>query len=356
MTRGLRDRGHDVRLFCTPNERRLLADQAEKRGVVPEDGLKLAAKKILGSLQDIRKLKNMIREETPDILHVHLSPDHAIGALACRKIGGRTRLIRTIHSSHTLKPRVFRGRLYGSMTDGFITLCEKDKAVMSENFDVSPARVSVIHGAVDINRFNSNMEARLGRAEFGLKMTTPVIGMVSRFQEHRRHGMVLSIVGRLLKNHPNLRLLLVGRGEYRPVIEKTVRALGLEKHVIFTGYRDGDLPQVYSAMDILVFPAVGTDGSCRAALEAMAVGCPVVGFRVGALPDTILDGKTGRLVDDGDEKGLENALGDLLYDRSVTQKMGEGARLRIETGYTETLRTSKTEQFYEAVLKKEKLS
>ncbi|HEY5649620.1 MAG TPA: glycosyltransferase family 4 protein [Nitrospiria bacterium] len=354
LTRDLRERGHEVRLFCTPNERRLLADRAEVRGVVPEGEFKLEANKILGSLGDIRKLKALIKKEEPDILHVHLSPDHAIGALALRKAGVRTRLVRTIHNSRTLEMRAFRGKLYGAMTDGFITLGEGDKALLLERFKVSPERVSVIHGAVDIKRFNSNMEARLGRAEFGLKMTTPVIGMVARFQKHRRHNMVISIIGRLIKNYPNLKLLLVGRGEHQEAIEEMVRNKGLDRHVIFAGYRDEDLPQVYAAMDILVFPKAGSDGSCRAVLEAMAVGRPVVAFKVGALSDTIVHGKTGCLVPEGDEKELERALEDLLYDRSTAQNMGEEARLLIESSFNETLRAERTERFYEGVLRQGK--
>ena len=388
LCRDLKNRGHDVRLFCTPNPRRLLADQAVRRGVTPESDLWLAPKHPVLTALDIRRLKQMLRRERPDILHLHLSSDHWIGGLAARWAKGTTRIeqradasvgkgeapkggdrfeicphpgggmvappiiVRTIHHPQTIQSRPFRSRLYESLTDGFITLCKRDREALRQTYCIGPKPVSVIHGAVDTTRFHSDAEARLGRAEFGLKMTTPVIGMVARFQPHRRHDLMIAAMDRLQKSVPLIRLILVGRGEHRPVIEQLVRGRGLDQRVIFAGYRDRDLPQIYAAMDILVMPAAGSDGSCRAALEAMAVGRPVVGFPVGALPETIVEGVTGHLVPEGDAEALADCLSALLSDRPRMQAMGEAARKRIEAEFTEALRVRKTEEFYNSLIAK----
>jgi glycosyltransferase involved in cell wall biosynthesis len=159
-------------------------------------------------------------------------------------------------------------------------------------------------------------------------------------------------MARLQKIFPTIRLLLVGRGEHQPVLERIVREKDLERCVIFTGYRDRDLPQIYAAMDVAVLLAAGSDGSCRAALEAMAVGRPVVGFPVGALPETIVEGITGHLVPEGDAEKLTERLGALLSDRSRMQSMGEAARKRIEAEFTEESRVRKTEEFYNSLIVK----
>jgi glycosyltransferase involved in cell wall biosynthesis len=182
-------------------------------------------------------------------------------------------------------------------------------------------------------------------------MTTPVIGMVARFQPHRGHAILIEAMARLQKLFPTIRLLLVGRGEHQPVLERLVRDLKLEQCVVFTGYRDRDLPQIYAAMDVAVLLASGSDGSCRAALEAMAVGRPVVGFPVGALPETIVEGVTGHLVPEGDIDKLTDCLAALLSDRSRMQAMGEAARKRIDSEFTEAVRLERTESFYRSLLK-----
>ncbi|MBI3597180.1 MAG: glycosyltransferase family 4 protein [Nitrospirae bacterium] len=350
LCRDLKNQGHDVRLFCTPNSRRLLADQAVQRGVTPESDLWLAREHPVLIALDIRRLRGILRQNRPDILHLHLSADHWIGALAAGWAGGVTRVVRTIHHPRTVERRPFRSWLYESLTDGFVTLCEKDRGQLTRNYRIDPMRVSVIHGAVDTKRFHFDVEARLGRAEFGIKMTTPVIGMVARFQPHRRHEILIEAMTRLQKLFPTIRLLLVGRGEHQPVLEQIVREKSLERCVIFTGYRDRDLPQIYAAMDVAVLLASGNDGSCRAALEAMAVGRPVIGFPVGALPETIVEGVTGHLVAEGDAEKLAACLAALLSDRSRMQSMGEAARKRIETEFTETVRLERTVAFYHLLI------
>jgi L-malate glycosyltransferase len=346
LCRDLGNRGHEVRLFCTPNPRRLLAAQAVQRGVTPDDRLRLDRKNPFRIGSDIRGLKNLLKRDRPDILHVHLSADHWIGALAGRWAGGVTRVVRTVHHPRSIDPRPFRAKLYESMTDGFITLCEKDREDIKRTYRIDSKPVAVIHGAVDTARFHFDSEARLGRAEFGLKMTTPVIGMVSRFQAHRRHEAMIAVIERLQKKLPQVRLLLVGRGEHQPMIEKMVKDRGLDRHVIFAGYRDRDLPQIYAAMDVAVQLASGSDGSCRASLEAMAVGRPVVGFPVAALPETVVEGITGHLVPIDDLDGLTDRLEAVLTDRSRSQSMGEAGRRRIEAEFTEDARIRKTEAFY----------
>ncbi len=351
LCRDLKNHGHEVRFFCAPNPRRLLADQAVQRGVTPGTDLWLATKHPVRAVIDMARLKNILRRERPDLLHLHLSADHWIGALAARWAGGPTQVVRTIHHPRTIEPRPFRSRLYESLTDGFVTLCEKDREQLRRTYRIDPKPVSVIHGAVDTTRFHSDVEARLGRAEFGLKMTTPVIGMVARFQPHRRHDLMIAAIERLQKRLPMVRLLLVGRGEYQPEIEKLVKDRGLEQRVIFAGYRDRDLPQIYAAMDVFVMLASGSDGSCRAALEAMAVGRPVVGFPVGALPETIVEGITGHIVKEENSEALADCLAALLSDRRQMQAMGEAARKRIEAEFTEAVRLARTEAFYRSLLK-----
>jgi glycosyltransferase involved in cell wall biosynthesis len=100
--------------------------------------------------------------------------------------------------------------------------------------------------------------------------------------------------------------------------------------VIFTGYREDDLPEVLAALDVFVLLAPGSEGSCRAALEAMAVGKPVVAARVGALQDIVLDGETGLLIEPHAHTALAYAISRLCRAPEHARQMGLRGRQRIE--------------------------
>jgi glycosyltransferase involved in cell wall biosynthesis len=354
LCRDLIKAGHQVRLFTTPHSSRLLADKAAERAVIPSGDLWLARKHPLLTGWDILRLKQILEKEKPDILHLHLSVDHWIGALAARWSGGAARVVRTIHHPRTIPRRIFQGWLYEKGTDAFITLSNTDRNRMLESYAISPDRVTVVHGAVDTGRFHPDYDPRPVRAEFGIKPGAPVIGLVARFQPHRGHEALISAVAELRKHLPTVRVILVGRGEHRPPMEELVKKLGLEHHVLFAGYRDRDLPNVYGAMDVKVFLESGADTSCRAVLEAMACGLPVVAFAVGALPDTVLNGVTGYLVPKGDTALLMKRVAEVLEDRVTARRMGEEGRRRVEEGFSEAARRENTEAFYDAVLSRPK--
>jgi D-inositol-3-phosphate glycosyltransferase len=83
-----------------------------------------------------------------------------------------------------------------------------------------------------------------------------------------------------------------------------------------------------AAADCFALMAAGSDESCRAALEAMAAGRPVVARAVGALPETVVDGETGLLVGDESPEAVAAALGAILADPARARAMGELGRRR----------------------------
>jgi glycosyltransferase involved in cell wall biosynthesis len=98
--------------------------------------------------------------------------------------------------------------------------------------------------------------------------------------------------------------------------------------VFFAGYRDADLPAVLGALDVFVLMGAGSDDSCRAALEAMAAGRPVLAARVGALPDAVVHGETGLLLDEPTPAAVSASLERLLSAPSEARAMGEAGRRR----------------------------
>ena len=350
LCEGLTKKGHHVQLFCSQNPGNLVAQKAEAKGVETVTSLHLSTQKPLLSLLDIPRLRRILIRTLPDILHLHLSVDHWVGSMGTVFLPTQAKIIRTIHHPRALNARPFRQWLYGLKTDAFVTLSESDRKRLHDQFKVDRNRTMVIKGAVDTLNFHPDHDPRPIRAEFGIKSTAPVVGMVARFQDYRRHDLLIKSIAALKEKLPMIRLLLVGRGEHREALEALVRSLGLVHHVLFAGYRDQDLPQVYAAMNVMVLLASGSDGSCRAILEAMSCGVPVVAFPVGALPETIVEDVTGHLVPDGDLDQLTRTLSALLGDRNRMIRMSESARKHMEKYFQEKHRVEKTERFYESLI------
>jgi glycosyltransferase involved in cell wall biosynthesis len=102
-------------------------------------------------------------------------------------------------------------------------------------------------------------------------------------------------------------------------------------------------------MDCFVLLGAGSEESCRAVLEAMAMERPVVAARVGALPETVLDGATGRLVE-RDPEAVASALATILAEPARARAMGMAGRRRVEALFSSEARAAAVEHIYERVL------
>ena len=101
-----------------------------------------------------------------------------------------------------------------------------------------------------------------------------VIGHIGRFSPQKNHTFLLNIFREIVKNHPMVKLLLIGDGDGMENVKDKARAIGIADHVIFTGVRS-DVPQLMQAMDIFVFPSL-YEGLPVTMVEAQAAGLPCV--------------------------------------------------------------------------------
>ena len=343
LARALRDRGHRVRFACIRGD--ALEARATAAMLRPVDGLSLertARPWIL--IHDVRALRRLARDDRIQVVHAHLTHDHWLATVALR--GLSCRLVRTVHHRRAVRTGPTARWLF-SGTDAVLAASQAIAAAIRDA-GLPARRLTVVPGAVDAGRFRSDADPSAVRAELGLG-PGPVLGCVARLVPGRGHDALLRAVSRLRGSWPTLRLLLVGRGEGQPAIEELVRALGLADVVVFAGYRGDDLAQVLAAMDGFVLPAGGAEESGRAVLEAMAAGRPVVAGRFGAMPETVVDGDTGWLVD-AQPEALADRLAALLADPARARAMGSAGRHRVTTHFTSERRALLVEEVYVAVL------
>jgi glycosyltransferase involved in cell wall biosynthesis len=348
LARGLEARGHRVWLGCIRGDR--FEQKARAAGLTFVDGLSLEVKSVpVHFWRDFRNLRTFLSQHEIQVIHTHHSHDHWLGSFARGSQSVPPLLVRTFHNRRAVRGGQLSRWLY-RRTDGCLAVSLQIRSRCLEA-GIKPDTLRLIGGIVDLERFSPAADGSAIRREFNLQ-DAPVIGSVARLAPHRGHELLLRAFHRLIQTIPDARLLLVGKGEARPSLEKLVLELGLDAHVRFIGYRDDDLPQLLAVLNVFVLMGAGSDESCRAALEAMAVGTPVVGRAVGALPETVIEGETGYLLHDEDPDELAQLLANLLKSPEQARLMGRAGRKRVEAEFSHSHRVLEIEEIYRSLLER----
>jgi len=305
----------------------------------------------LATWRDSRALARLIDAEGFDVVHCNLLGDHLTGALAAARARRRPRVVRTNYEAAPL-PSDLRNRfLLPRRVDALIELARGALEADAARFGLAPGQVHLLDTAVELERFDPDRALPDLREAWGVASDAFVVGLAARIQRHRRYEVLLEAVAAVRERLPRLRLVLIGRGTHmEEVAVRPVEALGLRDVVVFPGYlRGDDYVGALRALDVKVFLVPGTDGSCRAAREAMALGTPVLAARRGMLPEIVTDGRDGLVVDD-DPQGLAAALLRLGDDADLRRRLGAGARETALRRFDPARQAEQVEAVYRGLL------
>jgi len=162
----------------------------------------------------------------------------------------------------------------------------------------------------------------------------------------KSYDVLIEAAAILAANATDFELLLAGRGSEQRRLESLANELGIAQRVKFLGEVE-DVPGLLRTADVFVHPAI-TEGLSNAILEALAEGIPMVACPVGATPEIIEDGQNGLLVPVRQPQALARAMGSLLNDSCLRQRLGRAGSALVRGRFGES---SIAEQ-YEAVLRR----
>ncbi len=188
--------------------------------------------------------------------------------------------------------------------------------------NVAPELAKVLPNTVDL-RFSPGPRSEEMLQKYGLegKRVLLTVARLSAVEKYKGHDRVIAALPKIIKLHPSASYLIAGEGDDRARLEGTVRAAGMEGHVVFAGaVSDAELLQVYRTADVFVMPSTG-EGFGIAFLEAAACGVPVVGGALDGSWDALREGRLGIAIDPDDEDALVAAI-DKALDRSGTPSPG----------------------------------
>ena len=334
--RALEDRGLDVRFQSSVVElvgkrKNWLLARARAEGVTLAnlDGLRLP-KHInpLRAFLDVRTLRSHLRANRPDVIHCHLPGDHLVAGLAARPLA--IPIVRTLYDGTPPKATARTRRNYAKHTQ--VLICHS-KAVAEAlrtragDYGLDPARIIHMHPPVDVIRFDPARGLPSRRAELGVPEDAFCVGIVARMQTHRRFELLLEAVKQTRARVPDFHLVVVGRGTNKEAVaHRPVREMGLEDCVHFSGYvRGDDYVATIGSFDAQVFLVPGSDGTCRAVRQGLALGLPTVTTRRGILPELVREGIDGHNVEETPE-ALAAAFARLAEDRVELARMAAAAR------------------------------
>ncbi len=299
-----------------------------------------------------KTVRHVLKIENPDIINVHM-PVPGIGDIASL-FADKKPIIVTYHAGSMHKGR--------PLPDFFIWLYEHGpmrlllsratRIVCSSDFTrfrfLQPylSKSLTITPGVDMEIFTPNMENRAD------KPTVLFVGMLNKSHRHKGLGVLINAVDILRARIQNLQLVIVGDGDMRPEYEASVRKRGMEKMTTFRGRLSGGaLVDAYQRSNVLCLPSLEPAESFGMVLiEAMAVGCPVIGSRAGGIPGVIDHGRNGLLVLPGDLQGLVAAIARVLGDKDLSRKMGEDGLRRVREDFTWGEKVKETQLLFQKVL------
>jgi phosphatidylinositol alpha-1,6-mannosyltransferase len=198
---------------------------------------------------------------------------------------------------------------------------------------VTEERTTVIHNGTDPDRFYPFDTMKLKR-ELGLQKRK-VLLTITRLVRRKGIDDVIRAVDRLRDEFPDIAYVIVGKGPEEKGLKQMVRRRLLESHVFFIGgVGHEDLAPYYNISDLFVMPSKtvkpDVEGFGIVFLEANACGKPVIGTKSGGIPDAVIDGENGLLVDEKNIDQLSEAIRQLLHNPDRATDMGKRGRKRVE--------------------------
>ena len=302
-----------------------------------------------------RRIKAMIREFRPDIVHTHASKAGAIGRLAAADMGVRA-IVHTFHGHvfHSyfgrVRTSVYKNieRFLARRSSRIIAISERQREeLVNEHQICPPEKVSVIPLGFDLTRFRDDQDTkrRLFRHVYGVADDEIAVGIIGRLVPIKDHDLFIEALHRVSRTTgKRIRAFVVGDGEERDRLQQRARELGLTQvqGPVFNGHGFGhgvngdpavpralltftswvrEVDIVNAGLDVVVLTS-RNEGTPVSLIEAQAAGKPVVSTRVGGVENVVVEGRTGLLSPAGNAAALADNLRQLIEDDQLRQDLG----------------------------------
>ncbi len=364
----LAERGHDVTLITGPaiGPEGQLLDQTrgQKYRTIVVDEMRRAIEPVKDSISYF-KIKRLLREIQPDIVHTHSAKAGIVGRYAAWSLKGQwaPKLPGVVHSLHGLSFHRYQSpwlnrfyiaieRATGRRTDYFISVAD---AMTAQNkaagIGVDKPHVTA-YSAIDEDLFMTPIPERQ-RAAFRRKHEIPgnavVLVTIARLFMLKGHDYIIESAKELARRFDNVIWLFVGDGKLMDTYKRQIRDLGLTDRFRFTGLMPPDhIPLAIQSSEILVHCSL-REGLARTLPQAMLCARPAISFDVDGARE-VVNPDTGRLVEPKNVPQLIEACAELIADRALRDKLGQAAQESVKTKFAPDTMVDTIERVYTTLL------
>ncbi|HMQ76008.1 MAG TPA: glycosyltransferase [Flavobacteriales bacterium] len=330
-----------------------------------------------------RRIKQLIREYKPDIVHTHAAKAGAVGRMAAADLGVKA-IVHTFHGHvfHSyfgpVRTALYKNieRFLARRSSRIIAISEKQKHELVDEHRICPDdKVSVIPLGFDLSRFREDRARKRAffRSVYGVADDEIAIAIVGRLVPIKNHDLFLEAMAAVARRtRRRVRAFIVGDGEERDRLEARVRELGLSHAVgpIFNGHGFGhgaghgamvpsatvtftswikEVDIVYAGVDLVVLTSLN-EGTPVSLIEAQASDRPVVTTRVGGVENVVLPDRSALLSPSGDLGTITEAILRIVEDDVLRGRMGEQGWDFVRQRYHYTRLVEDTARLYDALL------
>jgi len=313
LTYALTALGHNVTVVSLYNEQTPIARRMEGNGIK----IRYLDKKLGLDLSMVPKLRKVMKQEKPDVVHTHL--DVIKYAVAAAKLCG---IKRCVHTVHNVAHEEAEGRLQKLINTFYfklgwsvpVALSPEVRKTIVSFYGLKESRVPMIYNGVDLGKCFPKEHYRLSEPA--------VLLHIGRFNEQKNHRGLLEAFAEIVKVHPDCCLKLIGDGNLEEETKHYAKTLGVGEKVVFLGNQSNIYPFLQEA-DMFLLPS-RFEGMPMTIIEAMGTGLPIVASAVGGVPDMLEDLISGMLVP-CEPSAVAQAVLRLLEQEHLRKTLGKNA-------------------------------
>ncbi|MCJ8291891.1 MAG: glycosyltransferase [Crocinitomicaceae bacterium] len=309
-----------------------------------------------------KRLKEIIREFKPDIVHTHASKAGALG----RKAASACKVPVIIHTFHghvfhsyfgNLKTTLFKmiERNLAKKSTGIVAISEIQKKELTEVHKICPAdKVKVVQLGFDLLPFHEKRQTERGavRKKYGLNESDIAIAIVGRIAAIKDHSFFLDVIENLLnRTTKSIKVFIVGDGPDRRNIQGRVDEINRTFHnvIVMTSWIK-DIGTFNAGMDIICLTSKN-EGTPVSLIEAQAANIPIVTTDVGGVRDIVDVDQTGFVIPQGDLELYTEKLTELCEDEKIREKMSQNGWNYVHEKFHYTTLVQNMDRYYRELLK-----